>query len=168
MKFGTMKISTCTPREPSRPVAEVSIDEGLRERLRAALARLPISEAMQGCTDIPLDVAACFIWSFTYRAREELAHREDLWWELASIKEHHRKPVAAVTTCVVAGAFEMLTGLPVTRVSKVTKEMLGQQETGQFAQLLDEVFRILEIDASPAGQIRMFKQIEANKPKPVA
>ncbi|MGA8690176.1 MAG: hypothetical protein WB662_09800 [Methyloceanibacter sp.] len=144
------------------------MDQALKERLQAALARLPISEANRAHADTYVDFAAGFIWFRTHIAREEMAHRENLWWELASIKERDRKPVAAVTTDVAAAVFKTLTGLPVTRVSKVKKGRRGQQETGQFAQFLDEILRILEIDAKPAGQIKLYKQIEANKLKPPA
>ena len=124
------------------------MDQALKERLQAALARLPISEANRAHADTYVDFAAGFIWFRTHIAREEMAHRENLWWELASIKERDRKPVAAVTTDVAAAVFKTLTGLPVTRVSKVKKGRRGQQETGQFAQFLDEILRILEIDAN--------------------
>jgi hypothetical protein len=68
-----------------------------------------------------------------------------------------RKPVAAEITEAVAEAFRYA-GLPVTRVSKVVEGKKGLQEVGEFARCLEAVFRVLEVDASPAGQVRLLKK----------
>jgi hypothetical protein len=69
-----------------------------------------------------------------------------------------RKPIAAEVTDAVVGAYRFVTRLPVTRVSKVVEGKRGLQEVGQFAQLLEAVFRALDVHASPAGQVKLLKR----------
>lgn len=69
-----------------------------------------------------------------------------------------RKPLAGVTTSVTAAAYEALTGLEWTRVSKKVKGQRGLKETGQFAKVLGEVFAILDIKASAAGQVALLQK----------
>ncbi|MGH8610523.1 MAG: hypothetical protein ACREYF_00355 [Gammaproteobacteria bacterium] len=70
-----------------------------------------------------------------------------------------RKPVAGVTTAAAAGIYQLLTGKSVTRVSQAKKGELGQKEAGRFAQFLGELFDTLEIDARPAGQVKLIMRV---------
>jgi hypothetical protein len=102
-------------------------------------------------------------------ALDRITTREDkrkfIWSWAASIMDMpfdpagHRKPRAWITTQISAEAYEVLTGLPVTRVSKKVAYKKGKQETGRFAEFLGEVFGILGIKASPAGQVALLKRL---------
>lgn len=66
----------------------------------------------------------------------------------------HRKPVVWTVTVLAAVAYKLTTGKPVTRISKYVSGANGKQEAGAFAKFLAEVFDIVGIKASAAGQAR--------------
>jgi hypothetical protein len=133
--------------EQGRLHTTANIDYSQEEHLKGAIARLPKAE--KALSDLEIEFHARMLLIRTHEMREELAHVPDR-------KYGPRKPLAALVTCIAASTFTLL-GLPITRVSKVRAGRKGQLETGLFAQFLDEVFRIFEIDASPAGQIKLLK-----------
>lgn len=120
----------------------VKTNKAQRARLVAAVARLPVRADQVDAVD--------FCGTLIYWAVETQ--------RVLTSKSKRRKPVAAVATLMSAVAYPMLTGLPVTRVSLEKKGERGQQEGGQFARFLAEVFQILGINASPSGQVRLLKK----------
>ena len=68
------------------------------------------------------------------------------------------KPRAWVTTCMCFVGWHAMTGRVPTRVTKRVEGRRGVQETGEFVAFLAEVFRILGIKASAAGQFRAMKR----------
>ena len=62
------------------------------------------------------------------------------------------KPTAWVTTLMCFVGWQLLTGRAPTRITKRVEGRKGVQETGEFAEFLAEVFGILGIKASAAGQ----------------
>ena len=121
----------------------IRIKEAQRKRLVAAVARLPVLEDRVCAVDL---CATMIYWMTEYQ-------RYPRGWRTQS----RRKPVAAKASIASAAAYEVLTGLPVTRVSWQQKGKTVQQEHGKFASFLGEVFQILGIEASPAGQVRLLK-----------
>jgi hypothetical protein len=130
-------------------------DPRQKERVKAVLARLPLSQNLVPPIEFCIDFAASILCALIETAREEEVNRDDSLSSL--IERRDRKPVAAVTTIVAAAVFQVLTDEGVTRVSKTQQEKRGQQETGRFAQFLKELFAVLQINASAAGQVKLFK-----------
>jgi hypothetical protein len=81
-------------------------------------------------------------------------------------KTMHTKHGARELTRYAADMFERLTGRPVTRTSKlvpINAHQRGPKEDGEFQRFLAEVFKLFDVDAKAAGQIKQIKLLKAEK-----
>jgi hypothetical protein len=65
-----------------------------------------------------------------------------------------RRPESRMVALIAGTAYMTATGKPVTRISKRVAGKNGKQEAGPFADFLAEIFKIVGIKASAAGQVR--------------
>ena len=84
---------------------------------------------------------------------------------MTSPKPKMYKPAAGVTTIICFAAWQLLTGRAPTRVTKRVEGLHGMKEAGGFAAFLTEVFNVLGIKASAAGQIRAMQRQMRTPPK---
>lgn len=73
----------------------------------------------------------------------------------------HTKRGARDLTVYAAACFEQLTGKSITRTSKlvpINAHEDGPQEGGEFHEFLAEVFKLFDVDAKAAGQIKLFTE----------
>jgi hypothetical protein len=94
---------------------------------------------------------------------------EKVLLEIPARRDQHAKRGARDLTRYAEGLFKRLTGRPVTRTSKsvpVNAHEHGSKEDGEFHQFLAEVFKLFDVDAKAAGQIKMLKAEKAQRKKP--
>jgi hypothetical protein len=117
--------------------------ENERERVRQAMMRL--SNASTIVVDDMLDVFCSAV---------ALYRRDSGCFAMEG--DPTRKPAALIVTFLAADMYKNVTGKAVRRTSKVVEDKWGQQETGEFARFLAEIFEILRIKAKAAGQVKVF------------
>jgi hypothetical protein len=117
--------------------------ENERERLREAMLRLPNATA---------DRVDKMLYIFC-GAMSAFRHPDSYFGDEA---DYLRKPDAFCVTTIAATSFAFVTNGPVRRTSKFVEGKFGKQETGAFARFLTEVFGIIGIKASAAGQVKTF------------
>jgi len=134
--------------------AKPSISDSDVERMIRVLMRLPLLDS--GRREV--SNAAWKICFEVELARQEIAERSELLPEWRThIGRDSRKPLARAAVNATADWYWILTGKPVTRVSKNVDGKHGLQETSDLAKFLGEVFDVFSIKASPAGQIKTWK-----------
>lgn len=134
--------------------AEASVSDAEVERMKKVLTRLPLLDSERHL----VSQAAWQICFAIELARQEIAERPELLPEWrARTRPDARKPLAAAVTEAAADWFWILARKAVTRVSKNVDGKHGLQETGEFARFLGEVFNVLGIQASTAGQVKSWK-----------
>jgi hypothetical protein len=140
--------------EKRRNAAKAQIKDADVELVKEVLTRLPLRDSERHL----VGQAARKICFALELARQEIAEKPELLPEWrAQTRPDARKPWAAAVTEVAADWFFILTGKAVTRVSKKVDRLDGLQETGEFASFLAEVFGVLGIQASMAGQAKTWK-----------
>jgi hypothetical protein len=123
-----------------RKAAGAQIKDADVERVKEVLMRLPLLESERHL----LSQAAWKICFAVELARQETDERPELLPEWrAETRPDARKPFAAAATNEAADWFWILTGKPVTRVSKKVDGLCGLQETGEFASFLAQLFNVL-------------------------
>ena len=82
-------------------------------------------------------------------------------------KKLHAKHRAGETTAHAAELYERLTGKRATRVSKSvavnSRHGTIEEEAGEFRNFLAEVFKLLGIEAKPAGQLKLLSGKRSRK-----
>jgi hypothetical protein len=116
-------------------------------KIHEALCRLPTN----------LDNPNLMAWGIAWGIYEAAVDDRSLLNEVTTSPNMY-KPRAWVTTFVCFVGWYAMTGRVPTRVTKRVEGRLGVQEAGEFVVFLAEVFRILGIKASAAGQFRAMKQ----------
>ena len=115
--------------------------------IQEALRRLPTN----------LDDPNLMAWGIAWGIYEAAVDDRSLLNEVTTSPNMY-KPRAWVTTFVCFVGWYAMTGRVPTRVTKRVEGRLGVQEAGEFVVFLAEVFRILGIKASAAGQFRAMKR----------
>lgn len=128
--------------------------EGERDRLRAAMMRLPNATAARVDRSLGIFCDALAL----YRRDSRVFWMGD---------DPRRKPEAFIITHTAGDVYVHITGNAVRRRSKAIAGMLGLQEDGDFAHFLTEVFTVLGIKARAAGQVKMLMATDSDwQPRP--